>query len=269
MEKNENQLEILSITSQKLFGEDFFSPDKVLTEEEILVRNFIERHRDKNRYKIRVQEPIPDYIVFEDNMNFLSKLPNDVCDLYLDFPVFSQKVKYYENLGYDEIYFSFVELNDTLLNSISNSDDKDALAKFKNELYIIVKFKQTLNNIVKNYFLFNVRYAERDSKFISDKMINDFSKTTTALKLKNISKSNYLTCEIKYDLAKVSKYMDTLNKYCRDFNTDIIKIGFTYCLGEKPSAKDTKEAFYLVSLPIDHRGSLSFFPYYDQGSLEP
>lgn len=265
METNENHLEMLSLISQKLFGEDFFSPNKELTEEERFVRNFIEGHE----YKIRVQEPIPDFIVFKDNMNFLSKLPNDVCDLYLDFSMFSQKVKYYESLGYDQMSFSFVELDEDLLSIISNPDSKSALTKFKNDLYIIVKFKQTSNNTVKNYFLFNVRYAERDSKYASDNSIKKFETTTTGLKFKKISKNGYLTCEIKYDLERVSKYMDELTKYCRDFNTDIIKIGFTYCLGEKPSGENTREAFYLVSLPIDYRGALSFFPYYDQGSLEP
>lgn len=265
MDENENRLEMLSIISQKLFGEDFFSPNKELTNEERVVRDFIRKHK----YKFMVQEPIPDSIVFEDNMNFLSKLPNDVCSLYLDFTVFSQKVKYYESLEYDEMFFSFVELNDDLLDLVSNSDNKNSLAKLKGDLYIIVKFKQSSNNIVKNYFLFNVRYAERDSKLSSELIISNFYNTVTGRKLKNISRDNYLTCAIKYDLVKVSEYMDRLNKYCNDFNTDIIKIGFTYCLGEKLSKKDVKEAFYLVSLPIDHRGSLSFFPYYDQGSLEP
>lgn len=265
MNENENQLEMLSIISQKIFGEDFFSPNKELTDEEKVVVNFIRNYK----YKIRVQEPIPDYVVFEDNMNFLSKLPNDTCNLYLDFTVFSQKVKYYESLGYNQMSFYFVELNDDLLDIVSNSENKKELTKLKNDLYVVVKFEDLLNGIVKNYFLFNVRYAERDSKSVLDDAIKTFEHSKTASKFKSISIDDYLTCGIKYDLSKVSEYINQLNNFSHNFNTDILRIGFTYCLGEKLTAKGNTEALYLVSLPMDNKGSVSFFPYYDQGSLEP
>lgn len=265
MNLNNDHSKVWSIISQKLFGKDYFDPGKTLSEEEKYVVDFIRNYK----YKFTVQEPIPDYIVFADNKNFRSKLPNDACNLYVDYTLFRQKVKQYENLGYDEMYFSFVEVDDNLINLLTNAENKDGLEKLKGDLYVIVKFVQSASNTVKNYFLFNVRYAENDTGSRSDIHINKFPTTTTGLKFKNISNNVYLPYRIKYELPKVSKYMDALSDFSSDFNTDIIKVGFTYCLGEKPFATGNKEAFYLVSLPMDHRGNLSFFPYYDQGSLEP
>jgi len=265
MNSNNDHSKVWSIISQKLFGKDYFDPNKTLTEEEKYVVEFIRNYR----YEIRVQEPIADSIVFVDNKNFRSKLPTDACNLYVDYTLFRQKVKQYESLGYDEMYFSFVEVDNTLINLLTNAENKDELEKLKGDLYIIVRFVQSTSNTFKNYFLFNVRYAENDARSQSDILVNKFPTTTTGLKFKNISNNAYLPCRIKYELAKVSKYMDALSDFSSDFNTDIIKVGFTYCLGEKSFATGNKEAFYLVSLPIDHRGNLSFFPYYDQGSLEP
>ncbi|WP_308006573.1 hypothetical protein [uncultured Chryseobacterium sp.] len=265
MNVNNDHSKVWSIISQKLFGKNYFDRDKILTEEEKCVVDFIRNYS----YEAKVQEPIPDYIVFADNKNFRSKLPTDACNLYVDYTLFRQKVKQYESLGYDEMYFSFVEVDNNLINLLTNADNKDELEKLKGDLYIIVRFVQSTSNTIKNYFLFNVRYAENDVRLQSDILINNFPTSTTGLKFKNISNNAYLPLRINYKLAKVSKYMDALNDFSSDFNTDIIKVGFTYCLGEKPFATGNKEAFYLVSLPIDHRGNLSFFPYYDQGSLEP
>lgn len=264
--KSENQVEkTFSLISEKLFGKNLFS-NKNLTEEEETIVNYIKSHKRK----YFTQEPVPDHEVLNDNKNFVFKLPDSICELYVDFSLFSQKVKYYKTQGYDLMYFYFVELNDDLINLLSISENKDMISRLKNDLYIIVRFQNSSNGNVADYAIFNVRYAERNSKFLSGRYLEQFENSETGKKIKDISKDKLITWSIKYDLTKVSEYIEKLDEFSKDFNTTINKIEFTYCLGEKlTDSGGIKERFYLVSLPANSRGPISFFPYYDQGSLEP
>ena len=262
----ENYLQ--SLSSQKLLGKDLFSNDKELTVEEINIRDYL--FLLSNAYRPAVQEPMPDIIVMKDHLNFVTKQPDDVCQLYLNYYVFNQKVKQYDALGFDTMYFYFVELNDDIINLVTCDENKKILNSLIGELYVIVKFVDSAMKIEHNYVMFNILYPEKHPEFLKQNHINTFENTKTGKQLKKISNDNYLTCGIKYELAKVSKYIDEMDRFSYNFSTEIIRIDFTYCLGKKLTSNgNSVEGFYLVSLPASLRGPISFFPYYDQGSLEP
>ncbi|MCI3937875.1 hypothetical protein MQX03_11740 [Chryseobacterium aahli] len=226
-------------------------------------------------YKPAINYPVSDIVHGSDYAKVDPKQLRNNFELYYN--DFKSLVDARVNDGYSDLNFSFVYLSDILFdkwcnNSINISDEnKNSLAAFKSNLYILITFKGAGKEDL-TYLFFNLKdYYDVTAIVDLGELYSDFRISSIGSYIKSLStttpKSGYIPYGIKYDLSKVQEYFERIDNYFSICDTKtVIKLKFDVCFGDN---NKSQESIYLTSIPEDVNGPLLSFPYYDQGSLEP
>ncbi|WP_295220220.1 hypothetical protein, partial [uncultured Chryseobacterium sp.] len=125
-----------------------------------------------------------------------------------------------------------------------------------------------------SYVIFNLGESYKMNECID--FVNyhtNFQNSNIGKKIKSASNDDYLVCSISYDVKKVTKYINRIQKVLADCEQkQILNIDFELCLGQRKHILNGNiESFYLASIPTDNNNIRlnNYFPFYDQGSLEP
>lgn len=193
------------------------------------------------------------------NVDYLA-LKSLICDKY--------------NNGYSEMTINYIFLSETILkeftdnlNTSLDTTDLENLIKMKNDLYLLLTFKGKGQKDL-TYLVFNLNKSYLLKKVNLGKLYIGLASSKIATDIVGIDKDAYLPTGIRYDLQKAQIYFAIIDYYfsnCEIKNVD--KLKFDVCFGRNNNKGEN--SIYLTSVPQENNVSLTVFPYYDQGSLEP